>query len=72
MPGDVERVWVHPACRGRYVPSADARFAYLGLAVDPLEIDHDDCVPMAAASPEEHFARDFDSSGAKDFAAKLL
>jgi hypothetical protein len=46
--GGSEVVWVHEACMAGYAVIHNARWAFLALAEDPLEIDGDGWVPMRA------------------------
>lgn len=66
MPGGVERVWVHPSCRGRYVPTGDAAAAFLSLD-DPIEIDGQGWVKLQAIEAQ----RGRWNSDSADFVAGL-
>lgn len=60
-------VWVHRECSAGYVNADDARWAFLALAEDPLEIDRDGWVPMRAIEAQRGL---WGSDGA-DFLAGL-
>lgn len=60
-------VWVHSACRAGYVNADDARWAFLALVEDPLEIDRDGWVPVRAVEAQ----RGLWGSDGTDFMAGL-
>lgn len=65
--GGGELVWVHPQCRAGFNRADDARWAFLALAEDPLEMDREGWVPIQAVEAQ----RGLWGSDAADFEAGL-